>query len=128
MTWYAAHSIMYVKFKDGNQDKYPIWENIILIEASSSDEAWDKAEIRAREDEDEDENPRGESFWEGRPFKFVFAGIRKLVSCMDKEIFLNEENSPTHGTEITYSQMEFPDFDSLSKFLKGEEVSVKYDY
>jgi hypothetical protein len=111
---------MYVKFKDGNQDKYPIWENIILIEASSSDEAWDKAIIRAREDEDE--SPRGESFWEGRPFKFVFAGIRRLVACVD------EDSRPTDGTEITYSQMELPDSDSLSKFLKGEEVFLRYDY
>ncbi|WP_019502219.1 DUF4288 domain-containing protein [Pseudanabaena sp. PCC 6802] len=121
MTWYAAHAIMYVKFKDGNQDKYPIWENAILIEASSSDEAWEKAKIRAKEDEDDGENPRGESLWEGRPFIFVFAGIRKIVSCVD------EENRPTDGTEIAYSQMELPDLDSLSKFLKEEEVFLRYD-
>jgi hypothetical protein len=119
MTWYAAHSIMYVRFKDGNQDKYPIWENVILIEASSDDEAWDKAKIRAKEDEDE---KGSESFWDDRPAMIIFAGIRKIVLCLDPE------DRPTHGTEITYSQMELDSFDSLSKFLKGEEVSVKYDY
>jgi hypothetical protein len=125
MTWYAAHSIMYVKFEDGNQDKYPIWENIILIEASSDDEAWDKAEIRAKSDETPETS---DMTWEDRPAKFVLAGVRKLVSCMDKEILLDEEHGPTHGTEITYSQMELPDSDSLSKFLKGEEVFLRYDY
>ncbi|MEE3716542.1 DUF4288 domain-containing protein [Tumidithrix elongata RA019] len=119
MTWYIAHSIMYVKFKDGIQDKYPIWENMILIEASSSDDAWDKAKIRAKEDEDSEEN---ESLWEKRPAIFVFAGIRKIVECLDPE------NRPTHGTEVTYSEMELDSFDSLSKFLKGEEVLVKYHY
>jgi len=30
MSWYAASVIMYTKFKDGKQEKYPIWENVIL--------------------------------------------------------------------------------------------------
>ena len=49
--WYAASIIMLVKFKDGNQDKYPVWENVILIKASSDDEAIKKAEKEGREKE-----------------------------------------------------------------------------
>jgi hypothetical protein len=118
MKWYTAHAIMYVKFKDKNQDRYPIWENIILIEAASDDEAWEKAEIRAKEDEDES----GEMVWDKHPSSFLFAGIRKLVLCVDPG------DNPTDGTEISYSEMELDSWDSLQKFLKGETVSVKYDY
>ncbi|TYQ30552.1 DUF4288 domain-containing protein [Pseudanabaena sp. UWO310] len=119
MKWYAAHAIMYVKFRDANQDKYPIWENIILIQASSNDEAWEKAKIRAKEDEDDESS---ENTWENRPAIFLLAGIRKIVLCMD------EENEPTDGTEISYSQMELDSWDSLLKFLKGEMISIKYHY
>jgi hypothetical protein len=119
MTWYAAHSITYVKFKDGNQDKYPIWENIILIEALSNSEAWDKAIARAKEDEDKEES---DLLWGDRPAIFVFAGIRKIVLCVDAE------ERPNHGTEITYSQMEIDSLESLSKFLRGEDLLLKYDY
>ena len=51
MGWYAASIIMYTEFKDGVQDKYPVWENIILIEGQSETEAKEKAEKRGREDE-----------------------------------------------------------------------------
>lgn len=39
MTWYAAHIILLTKFLDGVQDSYPIWENIVLINAETSDDA-----------------------------------------------------------------------------------------
>lgn len=97
MLWYAAHAIMYVKFADGNQDKYPIWENIILIEANSDEEALEKAQKRAKEDQSESED---DFTWEERPASLIFAGIRKLISCN------NPEEKSCHGTEITYSQME----------------------
>ncbi len=118
MTWYAAHSIMYVKFTDGKQDKYPIWENIILIEASSDEEALEKAEKRAKEDQSESENDFN---WEERPASLNFAGIRKLISCN------NPENRPTDGTEISYSQMEIKTKDDLAKFLQGDSVMVLYE-
>ena len=116
--WYAAHAIMYVKFKDGNQDKYPFWENIILIEAVSSDEAFEKAEARARLDEGDSSN----SFtWEGRPATWVFAGLRKLISCVDSE------ERPSHGTELTYSQMEVQSETDFKKLVSGDPVMVLYE-
>jgi hypothetical protein len=118
MGWYAAHAIMYVKFADGNQDRYPIWENIILIEANSDEQALDLAEKRAKEDESETED---DFTWEERPAFLVFAGIRKIISCN------NPENQPTHGTEISYSQIEVNTEEELSKLAKGETVIVKYE-
>jgi hypothetical protein len=108
---------MYVKFKDGNQTKYPFWENIILIEAESSDEAYEKAEVRARQDEGDS---RGSFTHESRPARRVFAGLRKLVSCVFPE------ERPGHGTEITYSQMEVTSGADFKKLVNGEPVMVLY--
>ncbi len=117
MNWYAAHVIMYVKFKDGVQDKYPFWENVILIEAGDSDEAFAKAEERAKENEGD----YGGSFtWEGRPAIWCFAGIRKLLTCQ------NYDERPSNGTEVTYSEMEVSSQEDFSKLLNGESVPVVY--
>ncbi|WP_353928947.1 DUF4288 domain-containing protein [Okeanomitos corallinicola TIOX110] len=109
---------MYVKFADGNQNKYPIWENIILIEANSDEEALEKAETRAKEDESESED---DFTWENRSASLIFAGIRKLISCN------NPDENPHHGTEISYSQMEVKTEDELSKLVKGESVTIIYE-
>jgi hypothetical protein len=47
MSWYAAHIVMRVKLKAGRQERFPVWENIILIQAGSEDEAFARAEQRA---------------------------------------------------------------------------------
>ncbi len=111
MAWYAAHAIMYVKFKGGIQDKYPFWENIILIEAGTDEEAFKKAEIRAKEDEGDSQ---GTFTHTGRAATWVFAGIRKLVSCTDPL------DQPTDGTEITYLEMEVESEDCFNKFMNGQ--------
>ncbi len=36
--WFAAHIVMMVKLKDQKQDHFPVWENIILIEAATEAE------------------------------------------------------------------------------------------
>jgi hypothetical protein len=36
MTWFAAHVIMYIAFKDGRQDTYRVWENVVLVESLGS--------------------------------------------------------------------------------------------
>ncbi len=115
MNWYAAHVIMVVKFKDDVQDKYPFWENIILIEARDSDEAFSKAAERARLNEGDDNN----SFtWEDRPSTWCFAGIRKLLTCQ------NYNERPSNGTEISYLEMEVSSQEDFSRVLKGESVVV----
>ena len=54
MNWYAAHLVLYVKYKEHSQDHFPFWENIVLIQADTDDEAFAKAERRGREDEGDD--------------------------------------------------------------------------
>lgn len=118
MAWYAAHAIMYIKFKDGVQDKYPFWENIILIEAETDEAAFARAEVRARADEGDSQ---GSLTHEGRPATWVFAGIRRLVSCVDAL------ERPADGTEITYLEMEVESEECFTKLLNGEPVKVLYE-
>lgn len=118
MTWYAAHTIIYTKFKDGNQDRYPVYENIILIEAKTVEEAFEKA---AKEGKDQEGDSQGSLTWDDRPATHVFAGIRKLISCVDKE------NRPNDGTEVTYSQLEVESEEALSKLVNGDPVTVLYE-
>ncbi len=118
MNWYAAHAMMYVKFKDGLQDKYPVWENIILIEANDSAEAFAKAETRAKENEGDCD---ATFTWEGRPATWCLAGIRKLLTCQ------NYHERPGNGTEITYLEMEISNHENFLKLLNGESVAILYD-
>jgi hypothetical protein len=112
--WYAAHIVMVVKLLEGVQTEFKIWENIILISATSADEAYEKAEIRARVDEGHDGFT-----WGGIPARWEFAGIRKIVSCVEPE------RRPGDGTELTYSSFEFESEDDLKAFVAGEEVRLK---
>jgi len=116
--WYAANIIMYVKFKEGLQDKYPIWENIVLIEAKSEDEAYTKAcKIGSQSEGDS----QGTLLWDERPATWSLGGIRKIIKCD------NSEERPSDGTEITYSQMEVYNEDDFIKLVKGEAVNIYYE-
>lgn len=111
--WYAAHIVMAVKLLEGKQTEFKVWENIILISATSGDEAYEKAEIRARKDEG------GDGFtWGGIPAKWEFAGIRKIVRCVDPE------QRPDDGTELTYSTLTFDCEEDLNLFVDGKEVRL----
>jgi hypothetical protein len=118
--WYAAHVIMTVKFKEAVQDRYPLWENVYLVEASSADEALAKAAALGQEQEGD---TSGTFCWEGTPATWVFAGVRKLIECRTSG---DIEDKPTGGTEITYSQMIVDSEESLAKLVNGEPVTVLY--
>jgi Domain of unknown function (DUF4288) len=119
--WYAAHVIMNVEFKDpADQTSYPLWENIVLVEADSDRAAWEQAERLGREDEtDGTDNFR----WNGRPARWKFAGVRKVIECRSDE----QDDRPVHGAEVSYSQMSVPDKESLAKLVQGKAVEVLYE-
>src|SRR5262249_14552396 len=93
VSWYTAHIVMMVRFKEYPQEHFPIWENIVLLEANSDDGAFANAEERGREDEGDDD---GTFRWGGKPATWVFAGVRKLTLCEDGR------NRPEDGTELSY--------------------------
>ena len=116
MAWYAAHLIMYVKLKDHRQDRFPVWENIVLIKADSEEEAFATAERRGRADAGDDD---GGFRWGDHPAAWVFAGVRKLTLCQDSG------KRPGDGTEVSYTEMEVGSVEAIEKLLGGEPVPVR---
>ena len=117
-TWYAAHIVMYVTFKDGSQDHYPVWENIVLIKANSEAEVFAKAEKIGRDGEGDAD---GSFRWEGREARWNFGGVRKLVLCQDSD------RRPGDRSEITYQQFIVPTRQALDRLLDSDTVTVGVD-
>ncbi len=119
--WYAAHIIMNVEFADpADQTSYPFWENIVLVEAESEDEAWEKAERIGRDDETDGTDGFR---WNKKPARWRYAGVRKLIECRSDD----PTDRPVDGAEVSYSQMSVPDKESLSKLVQGKPVEVVYE-
>jgi hypothetical protein len=116
--WFTAHLILYVQFKEPPQNRFSVWENIVLIKADSEDEAFAKAERRGREDEGDDD---GSFRWDGRPARWVFAGVRKLIACDDPR------KRPDDGSEVSYTELEVGSEEELRKLAEGEPVAVRYE-
>jgi len=119
MAWFAAHTIFYFEVKDGPQDSFSIWENVYLIRGIDSDDAWEKAAIWARENEGDSD---GSLLWNERPATLRFAGIRKLISVSHWE----GEGRLEHRDEITYSEFEVADRESIDRLVAGDEVDLRY--
>jgi hypothetical protein len=117
MNWYAAHIIMYVRYKEHRQNSYPLWENVVLVRAGSADEAFAKAEKYGQAKEGEED---GSFSWSGKPARWVYGGVRKLTLCEDAE------QRPGDGTEVTYTQMKVRSVRDLKKLLRGSPVEVCY--
>src|SRR5262249_53109470 len=114
MNWYAAHLIQYFKYRKGKQRSFMVWENIVLVRAASADEAYDKAERFGREDTVDDESLRVGK----HPARIVFAGVRKIVECVDPE------KRPGDGTEVSYNEMVLRSEEAIRKLVAGKEISV----
>ena len=113
MSWYAAHLIEYFKYRQRRQRSFLVWENIVLIRARSAEEAYAKAQQMGREEEalsDKDKSLR----LNGHPAKLVFAGVRKVVLCVDPD------RRPGDGTEVSYTEMELRSEEALRKLVAGE--------
>ena len=116
MEWYAASIIVYVKFDDENQNKYPVWENVILVSGDSDDEALDKASDIGKESDGDDFE------WEGRPATWKFAGVRKLMS-----VDFQGGSKVNDGMEVTFSQMLLKTKEDLVSLVDGDEVALVYE-
>lgn len=115
--WFAAHAILWVRFKDGRQNVYPVWENVYLVRANTHDEARLKAsQLAAAEQGDQS----GSFVWDDRPAEWVFGGVRKTMLCIDTD------TQPTDGVELTFSEFEISDRNALEALIRGGEVDIKY--
>jgi len=116
MTWYTARLIFYTKFKDGIQDKYPIHEKIVLIEATTFDDAREKAFQIGNEKYAGFINK--EYSYEGRPATVIFAGASKHYDLVEEEDWLR------HTTEASFTFFDVMSKADLTKLTTGNEVTV----
>jgi hypothetical protein len=117
--WYCAHAIHFFEYEDGNQSDYHVWEHLYLIEAATPSDAHLAGISRARQDE----TAEGHSINE-RPARLKFAGIRKVVECLDLDSTLDR---PTHGTELSYSGFVVSELGEFNHLLKGAPARVVYE-
>ncbi len=124
MPRYAAHIILYTKFLDGVQDTYPVWENVVMIHAPTSDEAYARADRKGLFEAE------GEGYtYDGRPAAWVFAGVRKLNECIEDFDPAQQAagGMEEDGTEVTYSSFTLDDEQSLQRLVAGRSVSLVYE-
>src|SRR5262245_53680005 len=119
MSWFAARAVMYLKLKEETQDDFLVWENVLLVEASSPSEAETKATALAR---DEEGDSQGTLTHGGKPATWVFAGLRKMISVSHR----GADGELTSGDEATYSEYRVADLLSVMKLAAGEAVDVRY--
>jgi hypothetical protein len=114
MKLYSAHIILYVQLKSGRQRKFPVWENIVLFSAGSSDAAFAKAEAYGRREADEEE-----SFtWGNKPARWVFAGVRKVTPCHVSA------SRNLDGVEVACNEFELNSVAAIAQLVAGEPVEL----
>ena len=122
MTWFTASLITYIKALSGSQDVFPVFEDFVLIEADTREEALLEAEkigIKGSALED------GLEFM-GVPSIRCFAGVRKLRSIFSAEQGKLDESPPTLGTELSHSYYEVSSEADANALGQGRAVQVKY--
>ncbi len=118
--WYCAHGIFYFALKYREQDSCFIHENVYLIEANNADEAMEKAVNCAKSHEDDNE---GDTLTlNGEPVRYLFVGIRKLITVQTDE----NGAEPTNGCEVTYSELEVDTLEEVEKLANGDFVEILY--
>lgn len=122
MPWYTAHVILYTKFLDGIQDTYPVWENIVMIQAATPADAFAIAERKGRFEGDEQDSA-GYTY-DGRPAVWAYAGIRKLNEVLEG---FDSELPEEQGTEVTYSSFILDSEEALHKLVENQDVSLLYE-
>jgi hypothetical protein len=115
--WFAAHVIMYFKYKDGNQDSYTVWENVFLVEAASTDEAFEKAARLGRADEGDSQ---GSLTCDDRPATLTYAGVRKVV-----RVGYGVDDKPVDGEEVTDNVLLVKDAKAFARLVEGKPVVVR---
>lgn len=123
MAYYAAHIVVYFRCKDGQQPSFDIWENIVLIEADSFEQAAQKARRIGKQQES---NPDPTLTFFGKPAEIVFAGVRTITHCIYQDMNSQASVRPGDGDEITFSTFSVASEDDIRKLVADEAVDVTY--
>jgi hypothetical protein len=121
--WYCAHALHYFEYRDQppqSQEEYYIWEHLYLIQADSADSAWIRAEQRALDDQQlEDESLR----LNGRPANLRFASVQKIIECQGLD---ETSGMPIDGTELSYSKYLVSSKEEFQKWISDKSAQVLY--
>jgi hypothetical protein len=117
--WYCAHVIMYHQYIDGNQIDYVGHENMVLIEAGSSREAHEKAEMLGRSQQDRgDTRP---STVDGRLTRYTYGGVRMVVECLRE---VSRTGPLASGDEVSYSTFIIESAEEFANYVGGRTAVV----
>jgi hypothetical protein len=100
MSWYAASLIFVFRVRKGKQERFPLWENVYLLESQSAEDAWRKAEELGRAEQVDDESLT----LDDEPAFLRFSGVRKVVAIQNPFPAAPNADPPSDKAEITYSE------------------------
>ena len=119
MKWYGVHVVMAVRFKDGNQEIFPAWENVYLVHAQDGPDAEAKAAAIGNSNQGDSS---GTFTWDERPASWVYMGVRKMIEVSNAASTVNELGD---GAEVTYSTLEFATEQALMLYASGEPTELR---
>lgn len=122
MTWFAASIIVTMRPIEKSSEPILVYENVVLIEAADSDEAWSKATVYATASIVADESLTVNE----KPAVEKFVGIRKLINISNPSPLDLDKDAPVNGTEVTYSVFEVASEEDLAKLAAGDDVAIRY--
>jgi hypothetical protein len=118
VSWYAAHVVMRIRYREPHPGPLYVMENIVLVEAANPQDSKGVAEAHGRQDA----NPDDMSFrCDDRPAFWEYAGVRVVVSCDDAE------ERPGTGSEVTYMEYRVESDAALQELLSGKPTTVEFE-
>ena len=121
MTWYAASILISTRKINNPGLPISVMENIVLVEASSHEEAACRATEVGKEYAIFDSTLT----LDGEAALNQFVGIRKILTIRNLGSDMDQE-PPSTGSEISYSEFEVETEEDLQKLADGKEVEVRY--
>ena len=124
MPWFAAHVVVYFRWKDQPQTRFTVWENVHLLEAADHVEARVQAEALGRREEGDARGTLEMTDDAGTRHSatVVFAGVRKVLSVAHERV----NNQLGSGDEVTFSEFVVDDEDTIRRLAGGEVVALTY--
>lgn len=122
MTWFAASVLIAMRTVEMNEGPIQVYENVVLMEAGTTEEALEIARQEADGVVKLDDNLT----IDGKPATRSFVGIRKLITIRNPGGLDPDQDPPNTGTELTYSLFEVQTESDLLSLGQGNPVNVTY--
>lgn len=122
MTWFTASVLIALKPLNYVSGEIEVYENMLLIEAATAEEANCQARKFGRVEASLDDGLT----LNGVPIKREFVGIRKLITVSNPYPSDLDKDCPTNGTELTYALYSVSSIEQLKQLVEGNAVEVLY--